>query len=182
VRDRENFNWLIGVGYILVAVVILMNYLSPKTSAKAGAPSSILDRQVSEEDNLRRQLQEERKIKLEMSEMINRLQSNFLQGGQAGADKIASGEGSALSISDQDFAEYLKKDFSFIRKRNADPGPVPGPVQSGRNPFMPFYETRARSDEKIVAEGPVVFLRTSPEVPAPFLGTWNIPRVHGSTR
>lgn len=77
--DKRTSNLFIAGGYCLVAIIILFNYLGEteskervRTTLAASAAEGVPDAQA---DALVRQLEEEKRVNMEMREMIRRLQT-----------------------------------------------------------------------------------------------------------
>jgi len=74
--DKRTSNLFIAGGYCLVAIIILFNYLGQTDSKDKARPAQPAAESVSaaSSDSIVRQLEEEKRLNLEMREIIRRLQ------------------------------------------------------------------------------------------------------------
>lgn len=151
--DKRTSNLFIAAGYFLVAIVILFNYLGQtlkKEQTSIAAPvarSAAFDFKAGIQpqqsqpnlDALTRQLNEEKRVNLEMREMIRQLQNSFHteSGGEATAQNVFSSENTLeLPSIRTDIENELK------RKRT-------NPFIPDKNPFAParkFEELAGRKN------------------------------------
>lgn len=126
--DKRTSNLFIAGGYCLVAIIILFNYLGQTDSKDRSRPAQPVAESASaaSSDSIARQLEEEKRLNLEMREIIRRLQ---------GAIKDPTGI-ATLPADQQDLPENsmvipeLKNDLidgSFKKVSN--------PFIPGKNPF-----------------------------------------------
>lgn len=172
VRERPTSNWLIGVGYLLIALIVLVNYAFPK-ERKTDKKTEKL-----ESENLSEQLQAERKKNSEMSEMIARLQSYLEEKKQpeSAPDPEVSPVVKAVAV--EDWKIYVDKDYSNWHQTYNRAYATIFPKDGPKNPFSPFYEV---TDQKSVQfGGKKLRLMTDSKIPLTHLGTWNKPKVFDS--
>ncbi len=134
--DKKNSNLFIAGGYCLVAVVILFNYLGasvtrerilPERSTQNADVKAVV--QPGNLDALTRQLDEEKRVNLEMREMLKMMQSAIGENRSGGAEAIsyaAADSGNSFEIPDIRF--NLAEDI--LRERS-------NPFIPGKNPFAP---------------------------------------------
>lgn len=134
--DKKNSNLLIAGGYCLVAVVILFNYLGAAVNKERGAseraPQNVDIKssvQPGNLDALTRQLDEEKRVNLEMREMLRMMQSAIGEnsgGGAAAISYAAPDSGDLFEIPEIRF--NLAEDILRVRSN---------PFIPGKNPFAP---------------------------------------------
>ncbi len=127
--DKRTSNLFIAGGYCLVAIIILFNYLGQTDSKDKTrtAQSSFESSSPGNTDSISRQLEEEKRLNLEMREIIRRLQGSIKDPAAAqatiAADQQMQAEGSVV-------IPELKNDLidgSFKKVSN--------PFIPGKNPF-----------------------------------------------
>lgn len=126
--DKRSSNLVIAAGYCLVALIILFNYLgkSDLKIYKNGRSARSLDTALPDEA-LSRQLEEEKRVNLEMRDMIRRLQS--IVGDQGSKPEHAQAEQS--SVTDDPFSiPALDRHLLDNLTR-----PRSNPFIPGKNPF-----------------------------------------------
>ncbi len=136
--DRRTSNLFIAGGYCLVAIIILFNYLGQSDSkdrtraAVASAGSSDAAQPGKNDDSLARQLEEEKRLNLEMRDIIKRLQG-------------AISDPSATASSQQH--AHGPGDFSIPRLRD---DLIDNAFKNSANPFIPgknpFAAARPNTD------------------------------------
>ncbi|MDD2998027.1 MAG: hypothetical protein PHV05_03125 [Candidatus Riflebacteria bacterium] len=128
--DKRTSNLVIAAGYCLVAIVILFNYLGKadlKIHKQNGRSSMSADAGPASEA-LSRQLEEEKRVNLEMRDMIRRLQSilgekgSKLEVAQASHESVVSADPFAIPVLDRQLLDNLTK-------------PRSNPFIPGKNPF-----------------------------------------------
>jgi hypothetical protein len=182
-KDRTTGNWLLGLGYLMVAFVILLNYIGQKGEAKGPTKATSIQREQAETNVLQSQLVEQKRINREMSEMITNMQSAIKSGGHYTPSTV-SGSGSS-AIGDQNFEDVLANGLPLITASSAsDPAPQAAPAHpTAKNPFLPFYDpaTQAKKDEDPAGSvEPTSSLRPDPLIPLLLHNTWTPSRLSDS--
>lgn len=179
-KEKESNAWIIGIGYILVAAILLLSYLSQKPDKMP--QTGIRGPENPETEVLKAQLEQERAKNREMSEMINNMQEAIKVGGAYSASiatiNNASGTFSAFSVEDvlekglpkiEDVATFQEKIY-------------PQESRLAKNPFVPFYDPDTIPE---ISAGKAMNSRAPkipahPFIPLPLKNTWNAPIVVGS--
>jgi len=185
-KEKTSPNWLFGLGYLFVASIILLNYISQKTDLRSSNSSN--EKQImssvedqAEQDILQKQLKEERRINREMSEMINNLQTAIKYSGTGFHDSSGSGSDSTPLPSEFTFEEILQHGLPNLTQASLPSKGPPENTSSKRNPFLPFYQAPAEKSPvlKELVPTPVpqnIFkLKADPKIPLPLQNTWNVP-------
>lgn len=152
--DKRTSNLFIAGGYCLVAIIILLNYLSQaeikeKASVKAGEQHSA----PVDESALARQLKEEKRVNMEMREMLTRLQGLISEPGRA-----AYQQNEASVFQAQGKYEIPEINYDLLE---ADK-PRSNPFIPGKNPFA--APTR-KAETTVVSQGLGTNLRSDPRLP-----------------
>lgn len=126
--DKRTSNLFIAGGYCLVAIIILFNYLGQTDSKDRARPAQTAAESASaaSSDSIVRQLEEEKRLNLEMREIIRRLQGAIKN---PAAVETLPADKQQLSESSMSIPE-LKNDLidgSFKKVSN--------PFIPGKNPF-----------------------------------------------
>ena len=176
-KTQPSSNWVIALGYILVASTILLNYIAQRTETRQAKVKTMLSGNGIQLDTptaahspdteyLQKQLDEERRVRQEMTEMLNKLQRAY----------VANPNGPLPLESVPVEANVNPNKIPLLREGLLSTATRPvAPPPSGRNPFLPFF---SRPSQPILADSPqgrtVSFtrLRPNPVVPLPLTGSW----------
>lgn len=129
--DTNKRNIFIGAGYCLAAIIIIVNYhYSNSASLKKQKPITAVNqleqlRKTDADSDLRKQLAEERKLNLEMRDMITRMQSGMSP--KQGQTKVPAAS----------FDEVIKTSIPELRANFSSYGSNKraNPFIKGKNPF-----------------------------------------------
>lgn len=172
---------MIGIGYILVASIILLNYIAQRSEIRQAKVRTLLSGSQPENgvqtaapdmEILQKQLDEERRVRREMTEMLNRLQRGNSANSTAGAETAPSEESARANL------PLLREGLLSTETRPIAPPP------SGRNPFLPFFSQPSNPVAMDPHQGPTVSfaqLRSNPVVPLPLTGSWLPIKVYDDT-
>jgi len=185
-REKTSMSWVLSLGYLFVALIILINYISQKSEQKTlpavGIKKLTTEYENPEFDKLKAQLSDERRVNREMSEMIQRLQNEIkFHSREIWSDSPAS-YGANLGR-EQLIEEMVTKgtfDLNHFLKSSLNSQPIV--LSSGRNPFIP-YETKKRIIGPIDGNSPAQTHRfkTDPKVPIPFVSSLFSANVSGAS-
>ncbi len=153
--DKRTSNLFIAGGYCLVAIIILLNYLGQaeikdKTSVKTGD----LQTAPADESALSRQLKEEKRVNMEMREMLTRLQGLISDPQRQNLQQ--SGENSPQVSGRYEIPEINYALLDAERPRS-------NPFIPGKNPFA--MATKSEAEVTVVNRGPGASLRCDPKLP-----------------
>lgn len=163
--DKRTSNLFIAGGYCLVAVIILFNYLG-QSETKDRARSTVIPAAQTEtpvvksSDSFARQLEEERRLNLEMREIIRRLQGAVGAGESVDAEVVREPESRNGDVSIPQLNNQLIED-AFSKHSN--------PFIPGKNPFAApspakNQVTQAKPGEHFLS------LKCDPRLPFVFTG------------
>lgn len=184
-KTQPGSNWVIAIGYILVASTILLNYIAQRSEVRQAKVKSMLTGNGSQADAptpvpspdteyLQKQLDEERRVRQEMTEMMNRLQRAY-----AANPNSPLPEKQAEAPETPNKLPVLREGLLSTETRPLTPPP------SRRNPFLPFFSRPSQPLSVDAQEGQAVSfarLRSNPVVPLPLTGSWIPIRVFGDNR
>jgi len=153
--DKRTSNLFIAGGYCLVAIIILLNYLGQaevkdKTAVKSGDPHSA----PVDESALSRQLKEEKRVNMEMREMLTRLQGLISDPNRLPVQR--SGVNPPSTHGRYDIPELNSDLLEAERPRN-------NPFIPGKNPFA--MATKTEAEVKVDNRELSSSLRCDPRLP-----------------
>jgi len=161
--DKRKSNLFIAAGYFLVAIIILLNYLgqSVKKDYPVAAParsSSFEARQSAKApaniDALTRQLNEEKRVNLEMREMIRQMQNSLNSEPHSQAisrNEFLTDASFELPSINSDFESELnrKKNSPFIPNKNPFAQPRKPEDLTAEKNLAPFIGQTLVSDPRL---------------------------------
>jgi hypothetical protein len=162
--DKRTSNLFIAGGYCLVAVIILFNYLGQAVSRErtSAHPAPYVDPQIYQpsqgsENVLARQLDEEKRVNLEMREMLSRMQSAI-------GDRRIGAATDALpaipeTVSTLDIPD-IHVDFTEKAEQKST-----NPFIPGKNPFAPAIRNEDTTANTILDPQMIQALRSDPKLP-----------------
>ncbi len=179
-KNSKNSNLIIGIGYCLVAVIILFNYLSssrtPERIAKIAKKYSSNPQESKIDGNfdyLKKQLEEEKKLNREMRDFIKTYQNVMASGDFNKVNQRVNN--SMFSLGDnlphlKEFEISFEKPISMI------------PFEMEKNPFSPL-RMRKGADKVLPGSFPLAnTLKCDPIVPFLIGGAGSDVRVAGNIR
>ncbi|HNW36827.1 MAG TPA: hypothetical protein PKM25_17945, partial [Candidatus Ozemobacteraceae bacterium] len=137
--EKKASQVFLGIGYLFVAAIILINYIGQRPDSRAGGGSAGTFSPAAssnETEMLKKQLGEERRVNGEMRKMLDEMQS-FM--GRSGVTPQGLPEGNPIRLSAAEVDRVCQEglpDVSSIRKT---PKTKTSPFTVGKNPFVPFY-------------------------------------------
>ncbi|MBU1109411.1 MAG: hypothetical protein KKB51_22210 [Candidatus Riflebacteria bacterium] len=153
--DKRTSNLFIAGGYCLVAIIILLNYLGQadikdKTTVKPAYAS------VSHADDsgIARQLKEEKRVNLEMREMLTRL-----QGLMSDPKRSVSNQSPPAAVSASGRYEIPELNYELLNAIR----PRSSPFIPGKNPFS--APTKIEGAPAVTGKGLEGALRCDPSLP-----------------
>lgn len=166
--DKRTANLFIAGGYCLVALIILVNYLGQTDSRERTRPtfvSSLISEPAEPaaakgSDSLQRQLEEEKRINLEMRDVIRRLQYAVASQLASVTSRLEADEPEDLSI------PTLRDDLiesAMSKQKN--------PFVPGKNPFAPFLEREVGNPVETNSDSQFSVLQCDPRLPFVFSGS-----------
>lgn len=162
--DKKTSNLFIAGGYCLVAVIILFNYLGQAVSKERTIPSrsavETTDQapaQLASMDALTRQLDEEKRVNLEMREMLKMMQSAL-------GDGNFSPQTEAIYNADQLDNSFEIPDIRFNLAENMVKVKT-NPFIPGKNPFAPKAKIEDVGGNTVLDAAFMRALRCDPRLP-----------------
>ncbi|KAF1079181.1 MAG: hypothetical protein GQF41_4530 [Candidatus Rifleibacterium amylolyticum] len=153
--DKRTSNLFIAGGYCLVAIIILLNYLSQaEVKDKTAVKSGDLHSAPADESALSRQLKEEKRVNMEMREMLTRLQGLISDPHRLPVQK------SGVNIQ-QASGRYDIPDINYDLLEAERPRS--NPFIPGKNPFA--MATKTEAEVKVDNRGLSSSLRCDPKLP-----------------
>ncbi|MDN5279790.1 MAG: hypothetical protein PWR01_3755 [Clostridiales bacterium] len=143
--DKRTSNLIIAGGYCLVAIIILLNYLGESSRARKMADRASVSTQIESEydqnfEKLQKQLEEEKKVNLEMRSLLRQLQRN-------GSGVMKSAAAHTFVGGKIDFDEPLPRLNVEALKRALQP--KQNPFIPGKNPYAP--DSKREDANKVVS-------------------------------
>jgi len=153
--DKRTSNLFIAGGYCLVAIIILLNYLGQaevkdKTTVRSGDQNAA----PVDESALSRQLREEKRVNMEMREMLTRLQGLI-----SNPDKLALQQPGAHAPQAAGRYEIPEINYDLLETER----PRSNPFIPGKNPFA--MATKTEAEAKVDNRGLGASLRCDPRLP-----------------
>ncbi|MEW6709576.1 MAG: hypothetical protein AB1403_07090 [Candidatus Riflebacteria bacterium] len=129
--DKRTSNLIIAGGYCLVAIIILFNYLGQTSRARLAVsiPEGVTAAQSSDIQNLRKQLEEEKKVNSEMRNILRQIQQNGVVSSEISPAVAYRGSIEDLSKSLPDLKTELLENAVT---------PRPNPFNPVKNPYAPI--------------------------------------------
>lgn len=182
VRGKASSNWVLGIGYLLMASIILFNYIRQKPETRSHpVKSEEADKDNPDLESLKKQLLEERRVNREMSEMLAKVQSVI----RAGGSTIPESARASLPAIEMTADEILNGIFrhGFPRLEILAQTPQEGPPRSadGRNPFLPYYERTKYRNPGFFQAPKTPKKNLDSRIPLFLQNTWNKPVVYESS-
>lgn len=165
VKDKEFTKWILGLGYLLLAIVILVNFIRQGPEARGGRTVNLVQGGPAEAnpdlDQVKAQLEAERALSRDLRKMVEEFQQAY--GVAPGA---AAGQ-PFPSLPLHDLKTAVAEGIPAIASHLSAPfQPRPSPFVPGRNPYLSFLP--ATSDPgRVVAIGmpSEIIIRCDPQVP-----------------
>ncbi|HEY9071093.1 MAG TPA: hypothetical protein VIV61_12615 [Candidatus Ozemobacteraceae bacterium] len=178
--EKQASQVFLGIGYLFVAAIILINYIGQRADPRpaAGAPGFITTSPGVETDMLRKQLDEERSINREMRKMLDELQA-YVGNAAPGAKRYD--DGGQPRLTPMEIERLGKEGFPRLSEIAQLSRSRTSPFTVGKNPFIPFYgigktsQTITRGSTKVS-----MMLRADPVLPVILQGAWAPVNVFGS--
>ncbi|PKL42840.1 MAG: hypothetical protein CVV41_12485 [Candidatus Riflebacteria bacterium HGW-Riflebacteria-1] len=153
--DKRTSNLFIAGGYCLVAIIILLNYLGQtNVKDKIMTKPEALDVSGVDDSVIARQLKEEKRVNLEMREMLTRLQGAISDPQRGVVQPLVKSAQSAAG-------KYDIPDINYDLLDNNRPRT--NPFIPGKNPFA--APTRKESAPNVANKGIESTLRSDPRLP-----------------
>jgi len=178
--EKQPSQVFLGIGYLFVAAIILINYIGQRSDPRTGSVSTGAFSSAgtsNETDILKKQLEEERRVNGEMRKMLDEMQS-FM--GRSGMNAKGISEGSPIRLSAAEVERVCQEglpDVSQIRKTVKT---KTSPFIVGKNPFVPFYGYGKMSKEVPVGNARISMgIHSDPVLPIIIQGAWTPVEVFG---
>ena len=168
-KQKMNMKGIISLGYLFMAIIILVNYIGKKgdrVAAHSGLPGSVLDRNVV---SLKAELDEERRINREMRQMLSQVQ-------HALKNAPAQKNGASSEPASYNVEELLHKGLPELQVSFLKASASVSPFKPGKNPYVPFYARKSQAEAPMNSmmstnvSGMVV--RSDPNIPFLLRGKW----------
>jgi len=173
-EERGSSNLVISVGYLVVAIIILVNYIGQKPEPQRSRLPQIVIPPESvnpEVEALQMKLEEERRKNKDMRKYLKEVQDIM------GNSTVGGEINSALPEIVVDTEDVLKHGLPTVRNDIVSSSSKQNPFIPGKNPFLPFDHGKNHFVFKQTLLAPSGFgIRSDPKIPFLIKGHW-IPTV-----
>lgn len=143
--------WVIAAGYVLVALIVLLNYILQRSEERARRYSSGLSAGPVAEDAevLRQRLVQEQQRNREMAALMQQMQNSFLS--DRSRDPATSGSEAATPVDPSTFHTMVPDLAPMVWTATSTQA---NPFIAGKNPYRPFYRQESAGRNGLVLTGP----------------------------
>lgn len=171
--EKQRSQLFLGVGYLFVAGIILINYIGQRSDTRGiavVANEQAMSSYFGEAEVLRKKLEEERRLNSEMRKMVTEIQT------YAGTAEVA---GKSIQpkvparMTPAEIERLVRSGFPSVTDNFKVVTAKSSPFKVGRNPFVPFYGA-GKTSRAVTADTAKVtmVLRADPVLPVLMQGAW----------
>lgn len=174
--EKQKSQLFLGIGYLFVAGIILINYVGQRSEPRGPLLRSDLAMSSSftEAEVLRKKLEEERRLNSEMRKMVAEIQT--YAGTTAPRGKGAQ---QLERMTAFDIERLVREGFPSVTSSFKSLVAKSSPFKVGRNPFVPFYgigkTSRAATSDVMKVS---MALRAHPILPILMQGAWTPVKIY----